>query len=285
MRDRRSTGCSTAQNSYLLRDAELISGKGITYAALILLGTRAALTRFRACAEVVFEYRANDVAGPANQRVEFGQGFLLCYDPIWELINLRNDKQHYQVGFLMLDVPTFSEGSVREAILNAVAHRDYRDAGSVFVRQFSRRIEIQNPGGFAGGITTENILYRQHARKRRLADSFARCGLVDRAGQGVDRMYEECVRQSKRLPDFTHTDPSHVFLTLHGEVQDEGFLQFLERIRREELATFGTQELLVLDCVHRELREIHAPARVGSRYQQGVAVAARQGACEEGNEV
>ena len=154
----------------------------------------------------------------------------------------------------MLDVPTFSEGSVREAILNAVAHRDYRDAGSVFVRQFSRRIEIQNPGGFAGGITTENILYRQHARNRRLADSFARCGLVDRAGQGVDRMYEECVRQSKRLPDFTHTDPSHVFLTLHGEVQDEGFLQFLERIRREELATFGTQELLVLDCVHRELR-------------------------------
>ena len=243
--------CSVAR---LLRDADLITGKGVTYAALILLGTRAALTHFRACAEVVFEYRSSEVAGPASQRVEFQQGFLLGYDRIWDLINLRNDKQHYQDGFVMLDVPTFSEGCVREAILNAVAHRDYRHAGSVFVRQFSRRVEIVSPGGFPSGITAENILYCQHPRNRRLADSFARCGLVDRAGQGADRMFDECVRQSKPLPDFTHTDSYQVSLTLHGEVEDAGFLQFLQRIRREEIDALGTQDLLVLDCVHHERR-------------------------------
>lgn len=57
----------------------------------------------------------------------------------------------------MLDVPTFNEKVVREAVLNAIAHRDYRSAGSVFARQFPRKIEIQSPGGLPEGITPENI--------------------------------------------------------------------------------------------------------------------------------
>jgi ATP-dependent DNA helicase RecG len=119
----------------LLRDADLLSDGGICYAALILLGTRRALTRHLAQTEVVFEYRASEAAGPASQREEFRDGFLLFCDRLWDLINLRNDRQHYQDGLFILDIPTFSEGTVREAVLNAVAHRDYRHAGSVFVRQ------------------------------------------------------------------------------------------------------------------------------------------------------
>ncbi len=58
----------------------------------------------------------------------------------------------------MHPVPTFSEIAVREALLNAVSHRDYRHPGSVFVRQFTRHIEIVSPGGFPPGITPDNIL-------------------------------------------------------------------------------------------------------------------------------
>ncbi|MBI3104361.1 MAG: putative DNA binding domain-containing protein, partial [Candidatus Rokubacteria bacterium] len=120
--------CSDEQ---LLRDTELVSDAGVTYAALVLLGTRQALGRFLAQAEVVFEYRSSEAPGPASQREEFREGFLLFYDRLWELINLRNDRQHYQDGLFMLEIPTFNEGAVREVILNAVAHRDYRLAGSV----------------------------------------------------------------------------------------------------------------------------------------------------------
>lgn len=233
----------------LLRDAELMTGDGVTYAALILLGTAAVLSRYLAAAEIVFEYRSSVAPGPASQREEFRCAFLLAYDRMWELINLRNDKQHYQYGLVMFSVPTFSEQSVREALLNAVAHRDYRHPGSIFVRQYARRLELVSPGGFPDGVTVANILVQHVPRNRRLADSFARCGLVERAGQGADRIYEECVRQGKRLPDFTHTDAYQVALALDGSISDDGFLQFLHRLGEEDVDASSTQDLLVLDCV------------------------------------
>ena len=73
--------------SQLLKDAELVTDRGATYATLVLLGTHAALGRFLPQAETVFEYRSSENAGPANQREEFRKGFLLYYDRVWELVN------------------------------------------------------------------------------------------------------------------------------------------------------------------------------------------------------
>ena len=104
--------------------------------------------------------------------------------------------------------------SVREAILNAVSHRDYRHPGSVFVRQYPRRLEIVSPGGFPTGITPDNIIDKQFPRNRRIAETFLRCGLVERAGQGANRMLVEAVRDSKPLPDYSRSDEHEVFLSL-----------------------------------------------------------------------
>lgn len=237
----------------LLRDAELVSDAGVTYAALVLLGTHEALGRFLMQAELVFEYRSSEAAGPASQREEFREGFFLWYERLWELVNLRNDRQHYQDGLFMKDIPTFNEGAVREAALNAVAHRDYRLGGSIFIRQFARRIEMVSPGGFPQGITPDNILDRQIPRNRRIADALGRCGLVERAGQGANRIFEACIRDGKALPDFTHTDAWQVSLTLHGQVQDGRFVRFLERVTSETQVSFDTHELLSLDAIHRDV--------------------------------
>lgn len=236
----------------LLSDAELLTREGLTYAALILYGTSQALGRFLAQAEVIFEYRSSDATGPAQYRQEFRQGFFSFYDELWNLINLRNDQQHFQDGFFIWNVPTFNESAVREAILNAISHRDYRMAGSVFIRQYPRRLEIVSPGGFPPGITPENILWEQAPRNRRIAETLARCGLVERSGQGMNRIYEACIRESKPKPDFTHTDDYHVWLTLHGEVQHPEFLRFLEKLGKERLESFTTQDLLVIDDVFRD---------------------------------
>jgi ATP-dependent DNA helicase RecG len=171
---------------------------------------------------------------------------------VWNTINLRNDRQHFQDGLFMLDIPTFNEAATREAILNAVTHREYRLGGSIFVRQYTRRLEIVSPGGLPPGITPENILWKQFPRNRRIADAVARCGLVERAGQGMDRIFEACIRESKPKPDFTHTDAYEVWVTLRGEVQDPRFLRFLEQINREGLGSFTIQDLVVLDCVHHD---------------------------------
>lgn len=153
----------------------------------------------------------------------------------------------------MRDIPTFEERSVREAILNAVSHRDYRHGGNVFVRQYPRYLKIESPGGLPHGITLENILDRQHPRNRRIADIFAKCGLVERAGQGMNLIFEEAIRRGKLPPDFTGTDRYQVDLVLPGQVQDPAFVLFLEKICQELQVFFSTQDLLILDRVHRGL--------------------------------
>jgi ATP-dependent DNA helicase RecG len=115
---------------------------------------------------------------------------------------LRNDKQDFQEGLFVNPIATFSERPVREAILNAVSHRDYQLGGSIFIRQYPRRLEIDSPGGLPFGITLENILDRQNPRNRRVAEIFTRCGLVERSGQGMNLIYEELIKQSKPAPDF-----------------------------------------------------------------------------------
>lgn len=236
----------------LLADAELLVDGRATYAALILLGTRQALRHHLPQAEVILEYRASPASGPANERLEFGQGFFGYYKTLWQQVALRNDVQHYREGLFVYDIRTFNEGVVREALLNAVSHRDYRLGGSIFIRQYPRRMEIVSPGGFPPGVTAENLLWRQSPRNRRIAEVFARCGLVERAGQGANLMFERCIQESKALPDYTGTDDYQVALTLHGEVQDPAFLRFLEKVGRERLDSFSTEDFLIIDHVYRD---------------------------------
>ncbi len=238
--------------SQLLEDAELVVDGKITYAALILFGTKKALGKFLAQAEIVHEYRSTEASIPYQQRYEFREGFFLIHDTLWETINLRNDIFHYQDGLFRQDIASFNETVVREVILNAVSHRDYRLAGSVFIRQFPYRMEILSPGGFPPGITAENILWRQSPRNRRIAEAFAKCGLVERSGQGANLMFEECIKESKPAPDFSDTDDFQVSVTLQGKVQDPLFLQYLEQIGRETLASFTTTDFLLLDAIHQE---------------------------------
>lgn len=229
----------------LLTDAEtLVDGK-LNYAALILFGTAQAVSRHLAQAEVVFEYRSSDASGAAQERKEYRQGFFSYYDDLWERINKRNDKQEFQEGLFVTPISTFSERPVREAILNAVCHRNYQLGSSIFIRQYPRRLEIDSPGGFPLGITVDNILDRQNPRNRRIAEVLTKCGLVERSGQGMNLIYEELIKQSKSSPDFSRTDQYQVGITLDGTVQDPAFVRFVEKVGKESTAFFGTHDWMI----------------------------------------
>lgn len=240
---------ATMSDSQILQDCSLIDDSAITYAALILLGKPASLTRHLAQAEVIFEYRSAEAAGPAADREEYREPFLLFHDRLWSKINLRNDRQSFQQDFFRYDIPTFDETSIREAVLNAVCHRDYREGGSVFIRQYARRLEIVSPGGFPPGITQENIADQQNPRNRRLAEALNRCGFIERSGQGVNLMIEQAVRQTKPLPDFSKSASHQVALILAGTVQNPAFLRYIQRLGEDALSRFQTLDFLALDAL------------------------------------
>lgn len=238
----------------LLRDCEAITDEGITYAALILFGKHEALGKYLPQSEIVFEYRSSNASGPANQREEFRVGFFACHNRIWELINLRNDTQHYQEGFFVYDIPTFNERVVREAILNAVSHRNYQMVGSVFIRQYRDKLVIESPGGLPNGISLDNILDRQVPRNRRIAEILSLCGLVERSGQGMNLMYEISIMEAKQLPDFTGTDDCFVCLSLNGLVLDKRMLSLINKIGNERLENLTTVDFLTIDALYHERR-------------------------------
>jgi len=262
----------------LLVDAELIIDDQLTYAALILFGSRSALGKLLPQAEVIFEYRSSEASGPAQKRVEFREGLFLFQGKLLNEINLRNDTQHFQEGLFVWDIPTFNETVIRESLLNAVCHRDYRLSGSVFVRQYPRKLVIESPGGLPTGVNLDNILWRQSPRNRRIAESLSKCGLVERSGQGVNLMFEESIKEGKSIPDFSGTDDHLVKLTLQGEIRDKRFLQFLEKIGKEKQTSFTTDDFLVLDLIHREVKiPGNLKGRLPLLFDQGVIEKAGRG--------
>ena len=249
----------------LLHDCEVITDVGVTYAALILFGKKQSLGKYLPQAEIIFEYRSTDASGPASQREEFRVGFFTCFNRLWELINLRNDRQHYQEGFFVYDIPTFNERVIREAILNAVTHRNYQLGGSVFIRQYRDRLIVESPGGFPNGISLDNILNRQLPRNRRIAEILSLCGLVERSGQGMNIIYELSIREAKELPDFTGTDDNFVSITLHGLVLDVKMLSLINQIGSAQMETLSTEDFLVINALY---HEISVSENLHSRYKR-----------------
>ncbi len=266
-----------ADVEHLLTDADLyLPGKGLTYAALLLFGTEKAMVRLLGQAEIIFEYRADPDSIPYQQRQEFRRGFLLFHDDLWDLVNSRNEIHFLRDGLFQRRLPAFNEEAVREVILNAVCHRDYRLQGSTFVRQSARTLEVVSPGGFPVGINPGNVLFRQSPRNRRLAEALARCGLVERSGQGADRMFKTAIEEGKLPPDFSSSTPESVNVVLSGTIQDEDFIQFLDHLAAEKQTRFSVADLVVMDAVHRGL-EVPEPFRDRLTFLVGLGAVERAG--------
>ncbi|MCC5849703.1 MAG: putative DNA binding domain-containing protein [Verrucomicrobia bacterium] len=242
------------QHEQLLRDTELLNPDGtLVNAALILFGTRQAVRRHLAQAELIYEFRNTPASGPADLRLEFQEGFFSWYDLLWQNLNepSRNPRQTFQTGLFVRQLPSFAERPVREAILNAVCHRDYLLGNSVFLRHTPTTLIVESPGGLLPQVTVETLLDRQATRNRRLAEIFQRCGMVERSGQGMNLIYEDAITSAKQLPT-PDAAPYQFKLSLHGVVQDPSFLAYLERVGQEKMRLYDTAHLLVLDAVRRD---------------------------------
>lgn len=92
--------------------------------------------------------------------------------------------------------------AVREAVLNAVVHRDWMQAAPVHVTWIDAdsSLDVVSPGGFVGGVTSDSVLSARYARNPALADLARAMGLVERQGVGVDRMYRDMVSLGHRPP-------------------------------------------------------------------------------------
>ena len=105
--------------------------------------------------------------------------------------------------------PEVPETVFREALLNALTHRDYfADTTHIYVHMYPGRIEISNPGGLPHGLSFDEFGLRAVARNRLIADMFYRLGYVERLGSGIHRMCEAMAAEHLPVPQFYPTPNS-----------------------------------------------------------------------------
>lgn len=111
----------------------------------------------------------------------------------------------------------YPQFAVREALVNAMCHRDYRLRGRrIEVRMFSDRLEVISPGGLPGFITVENIKDEHFSRNPRLVGGLFQWGYIEELGLGIDRMIE-VMEQAGHSPPKFDARPYSFALALHNE--------------------------------------------------------------------
>ncbi|MDR2621200.1 MAG: putative DNA binding domain-containing protein [Dysgonamonadaceae bacterium] len=236
----------------ILSDLNLVKNGKFNYAALILLGNTSSLKEYLPQAQTVIEYRLNHSMIPYTARKEFQEPLIIGIDKMWAYINqpASNPLLHIQNGPYIYDIPSFNEETIREAILNAYCHRVYNIQSDIFIKQYPDSIFITNAGGFPSGVTKDNILtVNSLPRCKCLADVLLKVGLVERSGQGVDKMYYNSLMESKPLPDFSRSDAWQVELRLKAEIIDKNFYLFLREIQRNRTDKLNVFDLLTLNKV------------------------------------
>ncbi len=125
------------------------------------------------------------------------------------------------------DVPQYSERAIFEAIVNAIAHRDYSIAGSkIRLFMFDDRLELYSPGALPNTLTVESMELRQSTRNELVASLLAKCPLpnhvgnmgrtflMDKRGEGVPIIQEESRQLSGRVPTYEIFDEAELRLTI-----------------------------------------------------------------------
>jgi ATP-dependent DNA helicase RecG len=177
--------------------------------AAVVAFAKEVLPDYPQCALRMARFRGTTKTDFLDQRQLTGHAFLLLREADLFLRRHLPVAGHFEPGLLeRQDEPLFPPLALREALVNALCHRDYSIAGgSVNVAIFDDRLEIGSTGLLPSGLTVVD-LKRRHASLPRnpiLANVFYLRGLIERWGRGTQKIVELCVRAGHPEPEFEET--------------------------------------------------------------------------------
>ncbi len=165
-----------------------------------------------------YQLDASDITGPLDQQIVDACRFVY-----------RNMLTSATKRVGRSDVPQYDLGAVFEAVVNAVAHRDYSMYGSkVRLRMFSNRIELFSPGSLPNTMDVGSLPYRQAARNEAITSLLAKCvipdnvewihtsrgTMMDRRGEGVTIILQRSEQLSGHRPEYVSVDDAELRLTI-----------------------------------------------------------------------
>lgn len=172
-----------------------------------------------------YQLDAQDITGPLDAQV-----FAACHF-VKKNMRVAASKQEGRH-----DLPQFDLTAVFEAVVNAVAHRDYSIYGAkIRLRLFADRLELYSPGAIPNTMTVDSLPYRQAARNEAITSLLAKCGvseadrdltgrgaMMDKRGEGVQIILDVSERLSGKRPRYSLIDGSELLLVIPAAAFQEG---------------------------------------------------------------
>ena len=128
----------------------------------------------------------------------------------------KHTKVEYVIeGIRREEIPDYPEIALREAIVNAVCHRDYfTQEANVVIEVFSDRVKISNPGGLPKGLDPKKFGTQSFPRNHLITSMLHRAQYIEKAGTGIKRMEQAVKNHKKKLKmDIEYSDNS-IFYTI-----------------------------------------------------------------------
>ncbi len=242
-----------ALDGALLLTARQPDGSRIpTLTGLLLVGRETSLRQLVPTHEFAFQVLA-------QQAVRFNEfrRFPLLKALDWLETNFRpyNPEDELQVGLFRVPVPKVDMGAFREAVANALVHRDYHGRGAVHVRLEDDALVVSNPGGLVDGVTLANLLVTEpRPRNPALADAMKRIGVVERSGRGVDKIFRGMLKFGRPAPDYSYTTAQSVVLRLPTLAADLDFRRLVVEHERATSAELPIDSLIALAALRSSKR-------------------------------
>ncbi|MCL4506810.1 MAG: transcriptional regulator [Chloroflexi bacterium] len=132
-------------------------------------------------------------------------------------VNENVTPQSRIAGWQRTEQAPYPPGVLREAVVNAIAHRDYRaTGGQIHILIFNDRVEVRSPGRLPGHVTLKNLMNERYSRNEAIVQVLADMGFIERLGYGIDRMVRTMKDRGHQPPKFEETDAGFM-VTLYAK--------------------------------------------------------------------
>lgn len=225
--EQRAVDLARSSDDDLLRRLAVLEGRNVLTNAGALLFTAAA-------ARPLLDYRRRQSAGgDSTFRYDRGDVSLLeALSEVEQAVGQTNRVVHSAApGLAVGQVRGVPEKAVREALANAVAHRDWGQPDPIVIEFAGDTLVLQSPGGFLEGVDADKLLTTPpKQRNRALASALRSLRITEGEGIGVDRMYREMIRVGHQPPTIVERTGPHVRCALVGGDPDEATLRLVTEL-------------------------------------------------------
>ena len=242
-----SSGLLELSEIEFLQGLEAVRDGRVTHAGMLLFARREVLARY--CPQAQFHYVFHDSETTVARNDIDRMPLLEVVERMEHVfVGPLNPEREIELGLFKLRIPQFPIEGVREAVLNALTHRDYQNPGEILLRHSVKELVVTSPGGFVDGITPDNILRHEAVpRNRTLANALVKLRLVESSGIGRKRIFRSALVYGKRRPEYS-TDGFSVTLRIFNQGAHEALAALIARLDAQG-ADVGLDELLVLDAL------------------------------------